>query len=166
MGTPAQIIPLPDIGDAPCLEEIHCSTRTIAGLLDLSQRRVQQLVNEGHIPRVCQGQFRLVPVVRGYIGYLRDNTTSSGLGSEKRRLLAARADLAELVVARRVGDLIPVQTVELEWSAIVVNFRNQMLALAARAAPLVVAAKDVHEAHSIIESLILQALEELSKVEN
>ena len=45
---------------------------TISKLLDLTPQRVTQLVNEGVIPRKERGRYELVPVVRGYIKYLRE----------------------------------------------------------------------------------------------
>ena len=44
----------------------------IARLLDLSERRVQQLSREGVIPKAERGQYDLVGSVRGYVRYLRD----------------------------------------------------------------------------------------------
>ena len=47
------------------------STTTIAKLLKLSERRVQQLTKDGIIPKVDRGKYELVPAVHGYIDYLR-----------------------------------------------------------------------------------------------
>ena len=44
----------------------------IARLLDLSERRVQQLSREGVIPKAERGQYDLIGSVRGYVRYLRD----------------------------------------------------------------------------------------------
>jgi len=44
----------------------------IARLLDLSERRIQQLSREGVIPKAERGQYDLVGAVRGYVAYLRD----------------------------------------------------------------------------------------------
>ena len=45
----------------------------IAKLLDLSERRVQQLSREGVIPKAERGQYDLIGSVRGYVRYLRDH---------------------------------------------------------------------------------------------
>jgi len=39
----------------------------IAKLLDLSERRVQQLSREGVIPKAERGQYDLIGSVRGYV---------------------------------------------------------------------------------------------------
>ena len=48
------------------------SVATIASLLMLSERRVQQLTREGVIPRAERGRYELVPAVQGYVRYLQE----------------------------------------------------------------------------------------------
>jgi hypothetical protein len=48
------------------------SIAVIAKLLDLSERRIQQLGREGVIPKPERGQYDLVGAVRGYVNYLRE----------------------------------------------------------------------------------------------
>lgn len=47
--------------------------RIIAGLLEITERRLQQLVAEGWIPRAACGQYSLRDSVRGYIRSLKDS---------------------------------------------------------------------------------------------
>ena len=73
----------------------------IARLLDLSERRVQQLSREGVIPKAERGQYDLVGSVRGYVRYLRDQALKAQAGApdyaaERARFIRARADLAEM----------------------------------------------------------------------
>ena len=77
----------------------------IAKLLDLSERRVQQLSREGVIPKATRGQYDLIGSVRGYVRYLRDQAVSAQAGApdyavERARFIRARADLAEMVASR------------------------------------------------------------------
>jgi len=44
----------------------------MAKLLDLSERRIQQLSREGIIPKSQRSRYELVGSVKGYIHYLRD----------------------------------------------------------------------------------------------
>jgi phage terminase Nu1 subunit (DNA packaging protein) len=53
----------------------------IAKLLDLSERRVQQLSREGVIPKAERGQYDLIGSVRGYVRYLRDQAVWTCPGS-------------------------------------------------------------------------------------
>jgi len=73
----------------------------IAKLLDLSERRVQQLSREGVIPKATRGQYDLIGSVRGYVRYLRDQAAKAQAGApdyaaERARFIRARADLAEM----------------------------------------------------------------------
>src|SRR5918997_5815277 len=85
---------------------------TIARLLDLTPRRVQQLVAEGVIPRAERGRYEVVPVVRAYVRYLRERAMASEVGQDafaqhRARLTKARADMAELEHAQMLRDLVP-----------------------------------------------------------
>ena len=53
----------------------------IARLLDLSERRVQQLSREGVIPKAERGQYDLIGSVRGYVRYLRDQALKAQAGA-------------------------------------------------------------------------------------
>ena len=53
----------------------------IARLLDLSERRIQQLSREGVIPKADRGQYDLVGAVRGYVAYLRDLAVKAQTGA-------------------------------------------------------------------------------------
>ena len=83
----------------------------IARLLDLSERRIQQLSREGVIPKAERGQYDLVAAVRGYVAYLRDLAVKAqagapDFGAERARLIKAKADLAEMEADGRRGELL------------------------------------------------------------
>ena len=89
----------------------------IARLLDLSERRIQQLSREGVIPKAERGQYDLVAAVRGYVAYLRDLAVKAqagapDFGAERARLIKAKADLAEMEADGRRGELLPADAVE------------------------------------------------------
>jgi phage terminase Nu1 subunit (DNA packaging protein) len=75
---------------------------TICKLLDLTPQRVSQLVNMGVIPRKERGRYELVPVVRGYVHYLRERAVKGDVSSgddysaHRARLTKAKADMAEM----------------------------------------------------------------------
>lgn len=87
--------------------------KTIAKLLRLTERRVQQLSKEGVIPKAERGQYDLVPAVQGYIGYLQarvapkpDEDGGIDYHVEKARKTKAEADIAEMEAATMRGDLV------------------------------------------------------------
>lgn len=87
---------------------------TIAKLLMLTDRRVQQLSKEGVIPKADRGRYELAPSVQGYIRYLQSLDVGPGEGeegainyqSEKARRMRADADLKEMAVLQLRGSLI------------------------------------------------------------
>jgi phage terminase Nu1 subunit (DNA packaging protein) len=81
----------------------------LAELLALSPRWVQQLAKRGIVPRAERGVYELVPVVQAYVRWLRDRPER---GSDRERHLKAKADLLELELARRRGEMVPLPMVQ------------------------------------------------------
>ena len=105
---------------------------TIAKLLRLTERRVQQLSKEGVIPKAERGRYDLVPSVQGYIKYLQDRAAPEMSGSidynaEKARLTRANADIAEMEAAKMKGRLIDSEEVTHAWAAIMSQVRANLL---------------------------------------
>ena len=74
---------------------------TISKLFGISERRVQQLAQDGIIPKPEKNQYELVGSVRSYINYLQQRAFGKGVGTqdtfvERARLLKAQADMAEI----------------------------------------------------------------------
>lgn len=89
--------------------------KTIAALLRLTERRVQQLSKEGVIPKAERGRYELAPAVQGYIAYLQDRLAPRegdddpdriDYHVEKARKTKAEADIAEMAAAKMRGDLV------------------------------------------------------------
>lgn len=141
---------------------------TIAKLLDLTPRRVNQLVDEGVFPKAGRGTFELVPVVKGYIKHLRDRIAagneSDGYTEHRARLTKARADMAELERAQIIASLVPADDIEAAWSAVTAAMRSRLLAIPSKVAPRLMAMKTVNEAQELIRAEIFGALEELANV--
>ena len=144
----------------------------IARLLDLTERRVQQLAREGVIPPAARtgperGRDELVAAVRGYVRYLREQATRSQTGSlefgaERARLIKAKADLAEMDAGARRSDLLPAGEVEEAWIAVLARLRARLLVLPDRLAPLVHEETTIAGARASIRETIAEALTELS----
>jgi phage terminase Nu1 subunit (DNA packaging protein) len=140
----------------------------IAKLLDLSERRVQQLSREGVIPKATRGQYDLVGSVRGYVRYLRDQAAKAQAGapdyaSERARFIRARADLAEMEAAEKRGAVIPAADVEAAWIAVLARLRTRLLALPDRLAPLVHAEVSPAGVRDTLRGALREALEELAE---
>lgn len=140
------------------------SVDTIARLLDMTPRRVQQLANEGIIPKPKdRGQYEIIPCVVGYIKHIKGmlNGEAGDLASEKTRLTKAQAEKTEIETARLKGELVSLADAERGWSALVGAFRAKMLTLPPRAS-LVVMNKKEREVERILTDMVYEALAELS----
>jgi hypothetical protein len=143
---------------------------TIAKLLELTERRVYQLAAQGVIPRTPQGRYELIPAVRGYIRFLRDRAINADVkegeeGDHKKRLMGARADIAEHEAKRLSGELVPVAHVARVWIDAAANVRARLLSIPQKTAPLVSVEADIERCHAVIETQIHEALSELAGVE-
>lgn len=142
----------------------------IAKLLDLSERRVQQLGREGVIPKATRGQYDLIGSVRGYIRYLRDQVAKAQAGApdyaaERARFIRARADLAEMEAAQRRGAVIAAEDVEAAWIAVLALLRTRLLALPDRLAPQLHAEDGPAGVRDGLRGAIREALEELAETD-
>jgi phage terminase Nu1 subunit (DNA packaging protein) len=139
----------------------------IARLLDLSERRVQQLSREGVIPKAERGQYDLVGAVRGYVGYLRDLAVKAqagapDFGAERARLIKAKADIAEMEARGRSGELLPAEAVEAAWTAVLARLRARILVLPDRLAPLCHEETTIAGVRDQIRKAVREALDELA----
>jgi len=88
----------------------------IAKVLDLDDRRIQQLTKEG-MPKASRGRYNLVACANWYIRYLRarsvnpDSNASGDVKASRKRLLDANAVIAEIDADERRGILVPVEDV-------------------------------------------------------
>ncbi len=108
--------------------------KTIAKLLMLTERRVQQLAKEGVVPKAERGRYELAPAVQGYVRYLQDRAAGSAVQSgtidyhvEKARKTKAEADIAEIEAAKRRGDAIDASEVKRAWQLILGEVRANLL---------------------------------------
>lgn len=140
----------------------------IARLLDLSERRVQQLSREGVVPKAKRGQYDLIGSVRGYVRYLRDQAQKAQAGApdyaaERARFIRARADLAEMEAEEKRHALIAAEQIEAAWIAVLALLRTRMLALPDRLAPLAFDQPTVGDTRTLIRTAIREVLDDLAE---
>jgi phage terminase Nu1 subunit (DNA packaging protein) len=100
------------VSDAPAKPK-GIDVGTLASLLNLTPRRVQQLANEEVIPKASHGRYPLVGAVRGYVSYLQGQAkggTPASIAAELAQLRLARARLGlqrdEMDFASDAGQLV------------------------------------------------------------
>lgn len=148
----------------------------IAKALNITVRRVQQLVQEGVLSKTARGKYNLTECVRNYDNYLKqlgqtsqadeyqlDPEANSDLNKEKLRLTKAKADKAELEMKILEGEYISVNNVEFEWSNLLIAFRSKMLAIPVKFAPRLINITSAATIQRMLEDEIYAGLLELSK---
>ncbi|CUH65079.1 hypothetical protein TL5118_01134 [Thalassovita autumnalis] len=140
----------------------------ISRLLDLSERRVQQLSREGVIPKAERGQYDLIGSVRGYVRYLRDQAVKAQAGApdyaaERARFIRARANLAEMEAEEKRHSLIAADQIEAAWIAVLALLRTRLLALPDRLAPQAFDQPTVGDTRTLIRTAIREVLDDLAQ---
>lgn len=119
------------------------NSAAVAEALNLTERRVEQLVHEG-MPRVSRGKYDLWTCARWYIQYLQKaierRATENGEGThanlteEKKRLIRIQADTALLEYRQKTGELIPAHLVDDKFVTFASTIRDRFFALPSRVA--------------------------------
>lgn len=152
------------------------STDIIAKLFDLDVRRVQQLAKEGILPAASQRpyKFDLLPTVKAYIRYLRDQAngkeakTADTVKAEADKLRAeadlkqSKAKIAELQLKELEGKMHRSEDVEALTNDLVYTARSMIMALPGRLAMDVVQAGSANEASALIRTECYKILDELA----
>lgn len=143
------------------------SVATIASLLMLSERRVQQLTREGVIPRAERGRYELVPAVQGYVRYLQERGGSSSdspidYHEQKARLTKAQADMAEIELARARGDVVGVAQLEKNLGSLFAEVQTNIRNIPGRIASSLAGAKDESAIKRMMLAEIDQVLQSLA----
>lgn len=139
---------------------------TIARLLNLTTRRVQQLATEGVIPKAERGRYPLITCVQGYVAWLQAKASGEhgavDLTTQRSRLASTMAEKNELELLELRGRLVDVDEVATRWAQMAGAFRARILAMPPKVGPAARAALSNAQAAAIVEHECLEALEELT----
>ena len=140
--------------------------KTIAKLLDLTERRVQQLAREGVIPKAESGRYDLVQAVRGYVKYLRDRAlgeaSTADVFSEKARLTKLTADKLEIEIARQTGQLVDAAAVKREAFTCGRQVRDRLMKIPDKLSPELATLDDAHAIRARLLGEFREVLEGLA----
>jgi hypothetical protein len=137
----------------------------LAVYLDVSPRRVQQMVQEGVLPAPIGAEYDARACINRYIQSLRAQRDGGGtltLTDERTRLARASADEKELELAQRRGEIVETAWVVEAFGRIMETFRARMLAIPAKVAPLAFECATVAEVKGVVEKELHAGLTELS----
>lgn len=134
----------------------------LAKVLLLTERRVQQLSAEGVLPKASRGEYELIPTVQAYIRYLRARADGSENGDAKKRLVNAKARLAEMVAEKQSAQLIPRAHVVAGMEAAFANARARLLAIPTKAAPRLAGEENLAVIRDLLTEMIHEVCGELA----
>jgi len=150
--------------------------RQVSKALNVSERRIQQLAKEG-LPKEERGKYELGKCMLWYIRYLqvaleasgrRDSGESEFIGAreERARLLRAEAELKEMELAQKRGQLVAIADVEAEYTSLVLSIKARIMAIPPRLAPEIVGEDSRVMAQAKIEKYCKEALAQLAKADD
>jgi phage terminase Nu1 subunit (DNA packaging protein) len=153
------------------LDGIIVGTSTLAKILDVTDRRVRQLVDEGIINKVKNGSYELIPTLKKYLLYIKtksdnqiDNSHSEkDYQIEKTMHERAKRKIAELDLAQMQGKLHDATDIEREMTKMLAAFRAKILSIPSKIAPQLIAQSEISIIESILETEVYNALSELSE---
>ena len=145
------------------------SISQLANITGLDRRTVTQRLEDidhtgGEKPGQAISFDTTVALPALYLGGLEDegNTKRLDVKLEKAKLDRARRHLAEVTLAEKKRVLIPADSVQTHWSAMVSNCRARLLAIPSRLALSLAGVTDPHEINDIARGLVYESLTELS----
>ena len=148
------------------------TVKTVARFLDLTERRVRQLKDEGVIEEYngMSGFYDLIPTAHNYINYLRRRNPESGesidYNTERAKLMKAKRQDIEFDLGLKERDLHTSADVEAAVTNILLNFKSRLMSIPAKLSPVLSKKTDKAEIHKIIKDSVYEALNELSDYNN
>lgn len=138
---------------------------TLARLLMVSPRRVQQLAADGTIPKPSRGSYDLTLSVQGYIRFLQSHAAGNAsqvkdkdYHAAKARKMSAEADLAEMEAAKMRADLVPADAVRSHLVQVATEVKTRILNVPQRVAPTLQGETDERKIKATLTEELTQAL--------
>jgi len=144
--------------------------KTIASILNLTERRVQQLAHEGIIPKAERGKYDLIGCVRAYIKYLQERAigieeTSGDISHHRARLVKENADRAELDNAKERRTLFETREGINAVGLLFSHVKQRLTSIPTKAAPLVKGCKTLPQIRNVLQAEVSEALRELAEAD-
>lgn len=139
------------------------NARELANIMDLSERRVNQLVSEGVLQKETDGKFDVMKCVIDY--YKNKAGLEAGASYEIERALheKIKRETAEIELAELRGNMHSATDIKRVVSGMLINFRGKMLAIPATISPKIINQNNPNVIASALTKAIKTALQELSE---
>jgi|GEM_PF-6513328 len=149
--------------------EFTVNTKELAKILEITPRRVQQLVKKGVLHREVDGTLNAHDAIEAYYKWKIQETgyspTKTGdreeFKREHARLEKAKKEMAELRLGILNGTLVYADDVEAEIVKRILVFRSRMLVLPSKLSPRIASSKNLAEIQAMIQWEILHAIDTL-----
>lgn len=151
---------------------MEVNQKELAAVLGVTDRRIRQLKADFGLfekNMVAGGKkkiYILEKCVQEYIDYKIDAEMPRGAGFEKEKEQAEHEQIKKkismLKLRRLRGELHEADDVERFLMGMLLNFRNRLLAIPHKLAPLIVGEDDINIILDVMEKELLQTMEELS----
>lgn len=140
------------------------TTKIVAQYLDLSERRVRQLRDEGVLEEKAPGLYDLRSSVRRYINYLRgDADGKADLNEERAKLTKEKRIAAETENKVRNGELYRKSDITVGMTTVIMNLRSRLMALPNKLASNIAKLNgDESKIMDLLQSSLYEVMEELS----
>ena len=159
-------------------ESRYKNTKWLSSFFKLSERRIQQLTQEGILPTVKRtrdgNQYDLIPTIQRYIYHLQDlvnNRVKSSEEQERQRLDAeiklkeAKAEIAQLDLKELRAEMLRAEDVQAFIEDLAATTKSLLMGLPGRLAMDLANATTAAERSETIEEAIFEVLNQLSEYE-
>ena len=139
------------------------NAKTMAKIMDLSERRINQLVTEGVIVKDSDGQYNVMQVI---IDYSKNKSgIKSGVNYELEHALLEKAkrETAEIELAELKGEMHRADDVKELLAGMIMNCRNKLLSMPMAVAVRLTGQKDPNAIIDILTKEVKIALNELAE---
>jgi phage terminase Nu1 subunit (DNA packaging protein) len=151
------------------IESLTVSASVLADLLNVTERRVRQLAEEGIFTRVAKGRYNLPESIKTYLNMLKmekDIIGSNAPGEielETERAIKTRVERkqAEIKLALMKGQVHKASDVEQVMVDMLTSFRTRLLNIPAKLAPILVDRKETGYIKEMITAEMIEVLNEL-----
>ena len=134
----------------------------MAHALDVTERRVQQLETEGTITRLEHGKYDLFESVRGYCGFIRDNSrVAEDERRERVRLLRVKRQHAALKLQEFSGELVRADVVRQQDLTIAKLLTSSLEAVPDRYAGPLAAENDSAKVYEFLAAAMYELLNDI-----
>jgi|SRR3989304_660797 len=149
------------------IQEIEFTTLELAELLDVTDRRIQQLAKSGILKPESRNTYSLKSNLLSYIEYQvsRERNYDDVLKDAERRKAIAEAELKEIQLETTKGKLIEIERVIQDWQKVIGVFRTRVLLVSSKVAPLLLGLRSIKRIRGIVDEELNEALNELSRTE-